>query len=130
MQDATEQAPAPGWLADPTVVGRLRYWDGVSWTASTAPSQSTTVESPIGQHPVDAGTVHQSPSWAPSGGGRRGKSRFVSVRRYFAAAEQGSMGGSTGLYPRPHSYSGGISCKDDRRKLGRRPVELGWRPAG
>jgi hypothetical protein len=27
--------PAPGWLADPSVVGAFRYWDGRQWTDKT-----------------------------------------------------------------------------------------------
>ena len=30
-------APAPGWYADPSGQAGLRWWDGVQWTAHTAP---------------------------------------------------------------------------------------------
>jgi membrane protease YdiL (CAAX protease family) len=36
MTDITPQVPA-GWYPDPVQPGLQRYWDGVMWTASTAP---------------------------------------------------------------------------------------------
>lgn len=33
-----ETFPPPNWYADPTVAGRLRFWDGVRWTEHIAPA--------------------------------------------------------------------------------------------
>src|SRR5438552_7288554 len=30
------QMPPAGWYADPTVPGRVRYWDGAAWTTYSA----------------------------------------------------------------------------------------------
>lgn len=32
-------AVQPGWYPDPSDAAQLRYWDGIQWTASTAPLQ-------------------------------------------------------------------------------------------
>ena len=31
---------APGWYADPSVYGAMRWWDGVQWTSHTTPPPS------------------------------------------------------------------------------------------
>lgn len=38
--NAVSQSAPPGWYADPTANGGLRYWDGRGWTAHTRPTSA------------------------------------------------------------------------------------------
>lgn len=46
--------PAPGWYADPTAAGRLRWWDGRSWTEHVQPVPS---DAPVAVAPAPDGPV-------------------------------------------------------------------------
>ena len=39
--------PLAGWYADPTVASQLRYWDGTTWTAHTAPATVSAPAEPL-----------------------------------------------------------------------------------
>src|SRR6202012_717411 len=53
--------PPAGWYADPQVPGQLRYWDGATWTAHTAPAAAP----PPAQGPSFLNRAHQ---FGPAGG--------------------------------------------------------------
>jgi hypothetical protein len=40
MADVPTEHPPPGWHQDPTTPGRLRWWDGATWTADVAADPS------------------------------------------------------------------------------------------
>jgi hypothetical protein len=55
-----------GWYADPSAPGRLRWWDGVAWTATTAPTAAPTPVAPTLVAPsLPQYGVAQPERWSP-----------------------------------------------------------------
>lgn len=47
-----EANPAPGWYPDPSQPGRLRAWDGTTWTSSTQLAVSEQADYEVGAGPA------------------------------------------------------------------------------
>ncbi len=65
MTNTAGPTPA-GWYADPSGSGKLRWWDGSTWTAHLAPQQTPApVATPVVQTPVVQTPVVQTPAVHP-----------------------------------------------------------------
>lgn len=110
---AEHRHPTPGWYPDPTASGRLRLWDGVTWTGETRDSpaapRAADPASPPATAPVledrvstGSGVPRATPVRGPSGPGPGRSGAAGAILAVLTAAFL-----VAGLYEVRHGSSGG-----------------------